>query len=209
MKKYCESKSEHSLLGSLEIKLINSLIPLVPSFIGTYHLTLMTVGWSILVLIFGYLAKTNLNWLWAISLIIFLQYITDILDGAIGRHRKENLVKWGYYMDHFLDYFFSCSLIMAYLLISPKGLEIYFIILLSIITGYMIHSFLFCAVSGRFEMHLFALGPTEARILLIITNIVIISVGVNCFKYFILPLSIILLLVLVLLIYRTQKRLRN
>jgi phosphatidylglycerophosphate synthase len=31
--------------------------------------------------------------------VIVFQYITDLLDGEIGRKRNTGLIKWGFYMD--------------------------------------------------------------------------------------------------------------
>jgi hypothetical protein len=36
------------------------------------------------------------------------QWFTDCLDGALGRYRDTGIPKWGYYMDHFLDFVFMC-----------------------------------------------------------------------------------------------------
>ena len=99
-----DQKKGNSLLGTAETKLKNFLVPFVPKKVETYHLTMTTVLWSALIILFSYLAIGNINWLWGVSLMIFFQYITDLLDGEIGRRRNTGLIKWGFYMDHFLDY---------------------------------------------------------------------------------------------------------
>lgn len=79
---------------------------LVPMFISTRHLTLMTLFWSACLFYF------NDNWI-AMSIVIFLQRVTDTWDGAIGRERNEGYIKWGYFVDHFLDWVFLCSIMGA------------------------------------------------------------------------------------------------
>src|SRR5688572_16316355 len=74
----------------------------IPRWLETYHLTMLTLVWSILIPLFGALARTNIHWLWMVSVMIVLQYITDLFDGAVGRLRGTGLVRWGFFMDHFL-----------------------------------------------------------------------------------------------------------
>jgi len=42
------------------------VIPRIPTYIQTYHLTLLTLLWSLLALVFGHLAAQNISWLWGI-----------------------------------------------------------------------------------------------------------------------------------------------
>jgi hypothetical protein len=49
-----------------------------------------------------------------------MQYVTDHYDGKIGKYRNTGLVRWGYYMDHLLDYVFLCSIIIGYAFILPE-----------------------------------------------------------------------------------------
>jgi phosphatidylglycerophosphate synthase len=157
--------------------------PKIPGFIETYHLTLMTLVWSILNPVFGYLARNNIHWLWLVSLMIFLQYITDVFDGEVGRRRRTGLIKWGFYMDHFLDYVFLCSLVLTGYLIAPEGLGFYFLVLLIITGGFIVNSYLGFAATNRFRIYYFGLGPTEMRLLFIIINTVIIFTGTDHFTY--------------------------
>src|ERR1700679_2697039 len=85
-----------------EKRFLKAALPLVPLQVSTAHLTLMTVLWSVGIVISGYLAQGDTRWLWASSACILMQYITDMLDGEVGRSRNTGLIKWGFYMDHFL-----------------------------------------------------------------------------------------------------------
>ena len=94
-----DKKKGDWFLAKAEKRMVNWMAPRVPSCLETYHLTLFTLLWSIGIVACSFLARENINWLWAVSLFIFLQYISDVLDGAVCRYRDTGLVKWGYYMD--------------------------------------------------------------------------------------------------------------
>src|SRR3989338_3638539 len=108
------SKLGGSIFNPLEKKLVPIVVPHIPKSIETYHLTITTILWSAMILVFSWLARTDIQWLWGISVMIFFQYATDLFDGAVGRYRDTGLVKWGFYMDHFLDYIFLCSVLIGY-----------------------------------------------------------------------------------------------
>lgn len=95
-----------SILVNLENRFKHWAMPKLPRYLETYHLTIMTVLWSVLNIILGFYARKSLSVLWLVSLMIVLQYFTDLFDGELGRQRNIGLIKWGFYMDYFLDYLF-------------------------------------------------------------------------------------------------------
>jgi len=101
-----------TLLAKYEKKFIDSNVSKFPGWVQGYHLTLMTIPFSAGLIIFGYLAKNNFTWLWLSSLMLFLQWFTDSFDGALGRFRDTGIPKWGFFMDHFLDFVFMSSMIL-------------------------------------------------------------------------------------------------
>ena len=106
-------KVGHSILSKPENSLKGWAVPRIPDNIETYHLTLLTLLWSLINVILGCYAKDNLQVLWLVSILILFQYLTDLFDGELGRQRNTGLIKWGFYMDHFLDYIFLCSLVFV------------------------------------------------------------------------------------------------
>jgi len=102
-----------TFLARWEKNFIDANISKFPRWIEGYHLTLMTILWAVGLIAFGYLSKNNLNWLWLSSLMFALQWFTDCFDGALGRHRDTGIPKWGYYMDHLLDFVFMCSIFVG------------------------------------------------------------------------------------------------
>jgi hypothetical protein len=93
-----DRKVGESILTSLEKRLVSATVHLIPKSIETYHLTLLTIVWSVFVIVFGKLSQNSLSRLWGINLMIVLQYITDLYDGSLGRYRNTGLVKWGFFM---------------------------------------------------------------------------------------------------------------
>jgi phosphatidylglycerophosphate synthase len=202
-----DKKVGKSVLSNAENKLKYWLVPKVPEYIETYHLTMMTVVWSIGNVVLSFFVKNNHFVLWFVSLMILLQYLTDLLDGEVGRQRDTGLIKWGFYMDHFLDFIFLCSLVFVGYMISPKGLEAWYFGLLVITGGFMINSFLLFAATNDFEIYRYGLGPTEFRCGLILINTYIILFGTTKF-YLLLPaMAIVTFIALVVNTYQIHRRL--
>jgi archaetidylinositol phosphate synthase len=199
------SKSNNSFLTPFERRLATRVLPRIPSWLETYHLTMLTLVWSSFILFFSYLAATDLRWLWGVSAMIALQYVTDHYDGKIGKYRGTGLVRWGYYMDHLLDYFFLCSVIIGYSFILPERSRYQILIMLAIFAGYEFSTFLAFAATDRLKISYLKFGPTEFRLALIIINALLVQYGtrtmINGLKY----VNIGGAIGLALMIYRTHK----
>jgi phosphatidylglycerophosphate synthase len=172
-----KEKAGKWLLKDVEDRLKNFIVPCLPGWIETYHLTWLTLVWSGLVVLFFYLGTENSAYYWYIPGLVILQYVTDLLDGSLGRYRDTGLVKWGYYVDHFLDFVFMCSIIFGYALVA--GFNVWFFLLLALASGFMVHAFLLVSTNGEFQISLFGLGPTEGRVMFIILHIVILIIGIE------------------------------
>src|SRR6476620_10122865 len=113
-------KTNTGLLVPLERRLARFVLPRIPLWLETYHLTLLTLVWSIGIVVFDYLAAGNLRWLWLTNLMIVFHYFTDHFDGKVGKYRNTGLRKWGFYMDHLFDYVFLCSIVIGYSFLIPQ-----------------------------------------------------------------------------------------
>src|ERR1044071_924411 len=166
---------------------------------------MMTVVWSLLIVFFSYLAARNIRWLWMVSLMIAFQWLTDHYDGKVGKYRNTGLVRWGYYMDHLLDYFFLCSVIIGYAFILPERSRYQILIMLAIFSGYEVSTFLAFAATDRFKISYLRFGPTEFRLAIIIINALLAHYGtrqmINGLKYVNLGAAV----GLALMIYRAHK----
>jgi phosphatidylglycerophosphate synthase len=199
------NKSNTSFLTPFERRLAIRVLPRIPAWLETYHLTMLTLVWCGFILFFSYLAATDLRWLWGVSAMIALQYVTDHYDGKIGKYRGTGLVRWGYYMDHLLDYFFLCSVIIGYAFILPERSRYQILIMLAIFAGYEVSTFLAFAATDRLKISYLKLGPTEFRLALIVINALLVQYGtrtmVNGLKY----VNIGAAIGLALMVYRTHK----
>ncbi len=185
--------------------MVSTVLPKIPAWLETYHLTLLTPVWSALIIAFSFLAAGNIRWLWLVSLMVLLQYLTDHFDGKVGRYRNTGLVKWGFYMDHLLDYFFLCSVLAGYAIILPDRSRYHLFFILAVFGGFMMNSFLAFAATEQFRISYLKFGPTEFRIALIVINTLLILFGkrhmINALPY----VAGFSLLGLSILVYRTQK----
>ncbi len=201
------SKTSASLLSPLERRLARRVVPLIPRWLGTHHLTLLTLPWCAGIVLFSWLAaaRSDLRWLWGASLMIVLQYFTDFFDGKVGKHRGTGLVKWGFYMDHVLDYVFLCAIVIGYALVLPERAQFQLLLLLAVYGGFMVNSFLAFSATERFEISHAKLGPTEFRIALIVTNAFVILYGTKGMTDALPYVAAASSIALAALVYRTQK----
>ena len=200
-----DQKNLNYFLASFDKKITQVLLPRVPHCIGTVHLTLMTFLWSALIILFGYLSVENIHWLWAFNLCIFFQHITDMLDGAVGRARNEGLVKWGFYMDHFLDYIFLCAVVIGYSFLLPSCYWALTLLCLTICGGFMVHFFLDFAITNEFKISYNQFGSSEIRYVLILFNIILIFAGKQILVCVFPAVVLILCAALGVIVYRSQK----
>jgi phosphatidylglycerophosphate synthase len=170
-------KINTSFLSPLERRLAPLVIPRIPSWLETYHLTMLTLLWSLLILVFSFLSARNIRWLWLVSVMILLQWVTDHYDGKIGKHRNTGLVRWGYYMDHLLDYFFLCSVIIGYSFILPERSRFQLLLLLALFAAYDFSTFLAFSALNELKISHLKFGPTEFRAALIVINALLIFFG--------------------------------
>lgn len=194
-----------SLLREYEKKYLDPLVLKMPQWLKSYHLTLSSVIWSLLVILFSYFAREDIRWMWFVSLCILLQYFADYFDGCLGRYRKEGLIKWGYYMDHFLDFVFLSSIFWGYLIIVDSPYKDYVFLLLIVLVGFMINSFLYFSISHKFKYSYLRIGPTEGRLFLIILNALIVIYDKKVLENSLVYFLVLFITLLIYFVYKTQK----
>ncbi|MDP3722139.1 MAG: CDP-alcohol phosphatidyltransferase family protein [Candidatus Omnitrophota bacterium] len=197
------------LLDRFEQALVKRCVSKIPPWLQTYHLTLLSLVWSGLILLCSRLATEDIHWLWGSSAVILCQYVTDLFDGAVGRYRNTGLVRWGYYMDHLLDFVFLGAVGGGYAWIVPEAYRLHVLLLMGCYATLMVSTFLAFNVTNEFQLAYFRIGPTEARIVLLAINaLLILSEGfrqrLERASPAILAVSVAALAVVV---YRTQRRL--
>lgn len=198
-------KSNNSFLTPLERRLAPIVLPRIPSWLETYHLTLLTLLWSASILVSSYMARNDLRWLWLVSACVFLQYVTDHYDGKVGKYRNTGLARWGYYMDHLLDYLFLCSVIIGYAFILPDKSRYQILFTLAIFVGFEVSTFLSFAATDKLKISYLKLGPTEFRLAIIIINALLIQYGTRPMASSLKYVNIGGAIGLAFVVYRTHK----
>ncbi len=192
-------------LAKAEKRFIDYCVPRFPPWIEGYHLTLTTVLWSAGLILSGYLAKQDLSWLWLASGMLFMQWFTDSFDGALGRYRDTGIPKWGFYMDHFLDFIFMCSILIGYAVLFEGLYRIIFLVLIPIFGAFMVNSYLSFAATTEFKITFLGMGPTELRLLIIILNTMIIIFGTGFVEKTLPFILLLTMIALIIVVFRTQK----
>jgi hypothetical protein len=109
-------------------------------------------------------------------------------------------------MDHLLDYFFLCSVIIGYAFILPERSRFQLLLMLALFAAYDFSTFLAFSATDELKISHLKFGPTEFRLALIIINGLLISFGT---RYMISGLKWVnagAVVGLVFLIYGTHKR---
>ena len=180
-----DKKEGQSLLGPIERVFIDYWVPKLPQWMRSWQLTMFTTVWCALIILSGWMASPgqgdNRHWLWLLSFCVFGQWLTDSFDGTLGRTRGEGLVKWGFFMDHFLDTVFAGSIVIAYSFIAPEGMGFLFQLLLLVTVLMMALSFLSFAATNKFQIAFYGIGPTEVRISYIALNTLVFFTGNKIF----------------------------
>jgi phosphatidylglycerophosphate synthase len=194
-----------SFFQPLEHKFLDWMVPKIPSWLQTYHLTLLTIPWCGFIVLGGYLGQKNPAWLWLSSIMIAAQFFTDLLDGEVGRRRNTGLRRWGFYMDHLLDYFFLCAILIQYLLVLPPPFDATQFFLLAIFAGYMVHAFLAFGATNILQVCFMGIGPTEVRLVFIFINALLARFGVTHMKFLVPYVLAVAAVGLIVTVYKTQK----
>ena len=169
-------KTNTSFLSPLERRLAPFVIPRIPKWLETYHLTMLTLVWSLMILVFSFLAGRNIRWLWAVSLMIALQWVTDHYDGKVGKYRNT-AGEMGLLHGSPARLLFLCSVIIGYSFILPERSRFQLLLLLALFAAYDFSTFLAFSAMGKLKISYLKFGPTEFRVALIIINGLLVSFG--------------------------------
>ena len=89
-------KQGESILGPLEKKLVVRWVNRIPSWLETYHLTLLAIPWTGLVIASARQVRSTgeAGWLWGFSIAVILQYLTDLLMERSDERATPAWSKW-------------------------------------------------------------------------------------------------------------------
>ena len=157
------------LLAVPEARVLEWIARRLPAWVKPDHLTALGVVASIAIATAYVLSTGDKLWLWAASALLVVHWLGDSLDGTLARVRKTERPRYGYYLDHLVDAFATAAIgiglgLSPYMLLSVGLAIVVAYLILSINTYLETHAFgVFTLGYGRF-------GPTEARLMLIAVN---------------------------------------
>lgn len=153
-----------SITSRMEQAMLNKLILLVPRFIGPDFMTVLALLAAVGIGA-AYFYAQQYRFLYIIAAILyFVHWLGDSLDGKIARERNRQRPRYGHYVDHILDSI-SVAVILGGLTASAITFTASWLWVVSGFLLLMTHAFLKASVTGKFEMSLGFVGPTEARII--------------------------------------------
>ncbi len=167
-----------SLLNRLEKKALVWLAERLPDWVTSDMLTYFGVAAAVLYAAFCWLAQYDVNFFYASSFCLVLNWYGDSLDGTLARVRQTQRPKYGFFIDHSLDALTTCLFCIGLGLSPLMDLSI----ALFIMGGYLcmsIYTYLTTIVMGKFRLTYASLGPTEMRLIIIAV----------CILYIYLPLD--------------------
>jgi archaetidylinositol phosphate synthase len=160
------------LLAKPEKRLLRWIAARLPRWVLPDDLTALGVLAAIGVAVAYQLANDSIEWLWAASALLVLQWFGDSLDGTLARVRGIERPTYGYYLDHLVDAIATAAIgiglgLSPLMLLSIGTLIVVAYLILSI--NVYLESYAF----GRFSIGYGYVGPTEIRLILIVLNSVV------------------------------------
>ncbi|MDZ4159220.1 MAG: CDP-alcohol phosphatidyltransferase family protein [Anaerolineaceae bacterium] len=162
--------------GAVEKQALNWLASRMPAWVTPDLLTGLGLAASILIFISYWLTTRDSRYLWLASFGFVLNWFGDSLDGTIARYRKIERPKYGYFVDHTVD---AVSQVLVFLGLGLSPYLRFEIAAISLI-GYLllsVHVFLTTYTAGTFRISYIGLGPTEIRLIAILTNAAVFFIG--------------------------------
>jgi archaetidylinositol phosphate synthase len=153
-----------SITAKIEQAIISFIAPRIPKFIGPDALTMLALLAAVGIGISYFFAMQYRQLYLVAAALYFVHWLGDSLDGRIARDRGIGRPRYGHYVDHIIDSV-SVAVILGGLTASATTLTASW---LWVVTGFLLlmtHAFLKASVTGKFELSLGAVGPTEARII--------------------------------------------
>jgi archaetidylinositol phosphate synthase len=166
------TRTQGSLLSRVERRCLLWLAERLPMWVSPDHLTLVGLVSSIGIGVFYSIVRLDRRGLFAVSVLLAVNWFGDSLDGTLARVRRRERPRYGFYIDHIVDSL-GAVLLLGGLglsgLMSPgiaAGLLIAFLIL-------SVEVYLATYTVGTFEISHWRISPTEIRIVLAVFNVVV------------------------------------
>ena len=161
------------LLAQPERRLLRNMAVKLPRSIRPNHLTALGVLGAVGIGAAYALSMYHEAWLWVASVMLVVNWFGDSLDGTLARVRLVERPRYGYYIDHIVDAFNTAVIGIGIGLSPYVSLELALVLVVIYLT-LSINVYLESTVFGVFKIAYGKIGPTEARIMLILANIALV-----------------------------------
>ena len=159
-----------SILNPYEKKILTYMAGRMPAWVTSDMLTF--VGFlGALVMATGYsLSNLNMHWLWLSCLGLFINWFGDSMDGSLARVRGTQRKIYGFFIDHNVDVINETIMFIS-VGVSPLVNMSFAMFALVAYLMLSVYVYIDCHLKGEMRLTYSGLGPTEFRLLLVITNI--------------------------------------
>jgi archaetidylinositol phosphate synthase len=167
------------LLARHEGRVLDWLARRLPARVMPDHMTLLGVLAALGIGAAYWLTLRDPLWLWVASGLLVVHWLGDSLDGTLARVRRIERPKYGYYLDHLVDAI-ATALIGIGLGLSPYMLLATGLVIVIVYLVLSINTYLETYALGVFTLGVARVGPTEARLALVILNtLLVLGVGLG------------------------------
>ena len=164
------SRAQMSLLAPLEKKVLVWMAGRTPGWVSPDHLTALGLASLLGAGLSYWRASRDKNALLVVIVFLALNWLGDSLDGTLARVRNRQRPRYGFYVDHVVDAFGTCFLLIG---LSQSGYMSERLALALLIVYFMlsIEVYLATYTLGTFHLSFWKFSPTELRILLSVGNL--------------------------------------
>ncbi len=165
------------VFANAERRLLERVARRVPRGIRSNHFTVLGMVGAVGAGVAYALTRYSPAWLWLASLMLGIHWLGDSLDGTLARVRGTQRPKYGYYLDHVMG---ALSVVLVGVGIGLSG-YVNPLLALGLVVAYLamaVNVYLESSVFGVVQVEYGRIGPTEARLVLIVVNTVL-ALGVR------------------------------
>lgn len=170
------TRVNRALLSRFEPKVLAWLAKRTPAWVTPDHLTGLGFFGTLLIGASYILTNQSPAFLWFASLGLVINWFGDSLDGTLARYRKIERPRYGFFVDHTIDALGEV-IIMIGIGLSPY---VNFDIALIALIGYLLLGtlvYILTYIRNEFRISYAGLSPTEVRLILILTNVLVFFIG--------------------------------
>jgi hypothetical protein len=209
---YEDKKVDTSLFSKFNKNFGIKYAPIVNKYIDIKKLTMISLLWCALIILFGFFARENTLFLLGIIIVIILHQLTDSLYKELSSYNNQEFLRWSFFMNNLFDIIFIFSLFIAKLIIFYKKddlLVVFLTILIILILINMYASLLLTSINKEIDNTIcikeYCFSLDQLKIVLVIILFLIIFGYKNIYYYFIIIITILFLFATIINIYNKQK----